>query len=154
MPLLLYIILFSSFKLHLIYFRVDSVWHLPMILSPPSNCKCTIRPASSAADYKVCKSPTLNASLELKNTAPNFNAAPLLFLEALKGFRVGVMFEDLVDPLCVEGHVDEDAGLVCPSTASAVHTYTDNNSEDPVLTNKRAAVIPLQSQTITTHFQP
>lgn len=57
--------------------------------------------------------------------------------------RVGVVFEDLVHPLRVEGHVDEDAGLVGPSAAPAVDTYSDDNSDIPILTHQRAAVIPL-----------
>lgn len=57
--------------------------------------------------------------------------------------RVGVVFEDLVHPLCVEGHIDEDAGLVGSSTPPAVDTYSDNDSNIPILTHQRAAVIPL-----------
>lgn len=53
------------------------------------------------------------------------------------------MFEHLVDPLCVEGHIDEDARLVCPSAASAMDAHSNNNPDLTVLTHKRAAVIPL-----------
>lgn len=56
------------------------------------------------------------------------------------------MFEDLVDPLCVEGHVDEDARLVGPSTASAVDTHSDNNPDVTVLAHKWATIIPLRNR--------
>lgn len=65
---------------------------------------------------------------------------------SLLGLRVGVIFEDLVDPLCVEGHIDENARLVGASTASAMDAHSHNNPELTILTHKRAAVIPLQKK--------
>lgn len=64
-------------------------------------------------------------------------------IESLDDLRVGVIFEDLVDPLCVEGHIDEDARLVGPSTASAMDTHSHNNPDVTILTHKRATIIPL-----------
>lgn len=70
----------------------------------------------------------------------------VLFSVWLNSLRVRIMFEDLVDPLRVKGHIDEDAWLVGPSAASAMDTHSDNNPDLAVLTHERAAVIPLQKK--------
>lgn len=62
----------------------------------------------------------------------------------LNSLGVGVMFEDLIDPLRVVGHIDEDARLVGPSAAPAMDTHSNNNLDLSVLAHERAAVIPLQ----------
>lgn len=62
------------------------------------------------------------------------------------------MFEDLVDPLRVKGHIDEDARLVGPSTASAMDTHSHNNPNVTVLTHERATIIPLQKKKWRAHF--
>lgn len=59
-------------------------------------------------------------------------------------FRVGVVFEDFVYPLCVERHIDEDTRLVGPSTASAMDTHSHDNPDVTILTYKRSAIIPLK----------
>lgn len=57
-----------------------------------------------------------------------------------------VVFEDFVYPLCVERHIDEDARLVGPSTASAMDTHSQDNPGVTILTYKRAAIISLQKK--------
>ena len=66
---------------------------------------------------------------------------------ALEGLLLGVIFEDLVDPLGVEGDVDEDAGLVGSRTASAMDADAHNHLALPVLADQRTAVVPLQAHT-------
>lgn len=70
----------------------------------------------------------------------------LVLFKLLDDVRVGVIFEDLVDPLGVEGHIDEDAGLVGPSTASAMNAHSHNHPYLAILAHERAAVIPLQDK--------
>lgn len=60
---------------------------------------------------------------------------------------LGEIFEDLVDPLCVVGHVDEEARLVGPRAASSVDAHSHDDLDPPVPTHERAAVIPLQRNT-------
>lgn len=60
---------------------------------------------------------------------------------------LGEIFEDLVDPLCVVGHVDEEARLVGPRAASSVDAHAHDDLDPPVPTHERAAVIPLQRNT-------
>ncbi len=76
----------------------------------------------------------------------------LFSIESLGDFRVGVISEDLVDPLCVKGHVDEDARLVGSSTASAMDTHSHNNLDFTILTHKRTAIIPLQKKKCTAYY--
>lgn len=57
--------------------------------------------------------------------------------------KVGVRSEDFVDPLRVERHVDEDARLVLPGTASAVDAHAHDDLDVAVLTHQGAAVVPL-----------
>lgn len=57
--------------------------------------------------------------------------------------RIGVVSEDLVDPLGVEGYVDENGRLIGPSAASTVDTHSHNDPDVAVLTNQRTTVIPL-----------
>lgn len=64
-------------------------------------------------------------------------------VESLGALRVGVISEDLVDPLSVEGHIDEDARLVGPSAASAMDTHSYNNLDLSILTHKGPAIISL-----------
>lgn len=71
------------------------------------------------------------------------SGSALFSVESLDNLRVGVIFEDLVDPLCVKGNIDENARLVGPSTASAMDAHSNNNLDLTVLTHKRAAIIPL-----------
>lgn len=53
------------------------------------------------------------------------------------------MLEDLVDPVRVEGHVDEDGGLVGPCTAPAVHAHAHDHLNLPVLAHQGPAVVSL-----------
>lgn len=64
-------------------------------------------------------------------------------VKSLNNLRVGVVFEDFVDPLCVEGHINEDAGLVGSSAASTGDAHSHNNPDLTILTHERAAIIPL-----------
>lgn len=59
------------------------------------------------------------------------------------------IFEDLVDPLSVKGHVDEDARLVGSCAASSMDAHSHNDLDPTVLTDERAAVIPLQGNKCT-----
>lgn len=54
-------------------------------------------------------------------------------MESLYSLRVGVIFKDLVHPLRVERHIDEDARLVGTSAASAVDAHTNDNPDIAVL---------------------
>lgn len=56
------------------------------------------------------------------------------------------MFEDLVDPLCVEGHVDEDTRLIGSSTASAVDTDSHYDPDISILAYQRPSVVPLRNR--------
>lgn len=53
------------------------------------------------------------------------------------------MLEDLVDPVRVERHVDEDGGLVGPCAAPAVHAHAHDDLNVPVLANQGPAVVSL-----------
>lgn len=89
-----------------------------------------------------------------RSGAFRFSSVPSIFLSvgSLDALRVGVMSEDLVDPLCEEGHVDEDARLVGPGAASAMDAHSHNNPDLTVLTHEGTAVIPLLKERQTAHF--
>lgn len=70
--------------------------------------------------------------------------APLGSGLSLDLLRVGVIFEDFMYPLSIERYVDEDARLVGSGTASAMDTDSHNHPDLPILTDQRAAVVPLQ----------
>lgn len=57
--------------------------------------------------------------------------------------EIGVVLEDLMYPLCVERHVDEDAGLVGSGTAPAMDADSHDDPDLPILTHQRAAVVSL-----------
>lgn len=66
--------------------------------------------------------------------------------------KVWIVSEDLVDPLGVVGHVDEDGGPVSPGTASAVNADTQDDLTPAFLTYQRSAVVSLQDKN--THYGP
>lgn len=49
-------------------------------------------------------------------------------------------------PLCVERHIDEDAGLVGSGTAPAMDADSHDDPDFPILTHQRAAVVSLLKQ--------
>lgn len=99
-------------------------------------------------DTKPQKPDVLCAPLELKTRSSSFKSPDSLvcFFPSLSNLRVGVIFEDFVNPLSIVGHINEDARLVESSAASAMDAYTNNNFELTILTHKRATIIPLQKK--------
>lgn len=66
--------------------------------------------------------------------------------------RIGVIFEDFVYPLRVEGNVDEDARLVGSGTAPAMDADSHNHPDLPILAHQRPTIVPLQKQTKKKHI--
>lgn len=58
------------------------------------------------------------------------------------------MSEHLVDPLCVEGDVDEDARAVGTGTASAMDTDPHYDPALSFLAHQGAAIVPLTERDI------
>ena len=58
------------------------------------------------------------------------------------------MSEHLVDPLCVEGDVDEDARAVGTGTASAMDTDSHYDPALSFLAHQGAAIVPLTERDI------
>lgn len=62
--------------------------------------------------------------------------------------RIGVIFEDFVYPLRVEGNVDEDARLVGSGTAPAMDADSHNHLDLPILAHQRPAIVSLQKKKV------